>query len=217
MRQCIKNLHPRTSHEVRHISFYNFPSMTLHPRTFRKVRPIARYSQDLLWYLHPRTPVRCDSYSEKQKIDESIFTSTHLSRGATSFQEAISRIVSIYIHAPLARCDITIPPYHFSLNNLHPRTSREVRRSLSKVSPTGNPFTSTHLSRGATARYSVWRYAFTISRINIPTQIGLLANNTPYVPLSSANLSGFLVRFGFAQVSQIIISPSLHLKYLLHP
>ena len=150
MRQCIKNLHPRTSHEVRHISFYNFPSMTLHPRTFRKVRPIARYSQDLLWYLHPRTPVRCDSYSEKQKIDESIFTSTHLSRGAT-------------------------------------------------------------------ARYSVWRYAFTISRINIPTQIGLLTNTTPYVPLFNANLPGLLVRFGFARVSQIIISTSLHLKYLLHP
>ena len=172
MRQCIKNLHPRTSHEVRHISFYNFPSMTLHPRTFRKVRPIARYSQDLLWYLHPRTPVRCDSYSEKQKIDESIFTSTHLSRGATTSPLFLFLCVS---------------------------------------------FTSTHLSRGATARYSVWRYAFTISRINIPTQIGLLTNTTPYVPLFNANLPGLLVRFGFARVSQIIISTSLYLKYLLHP
>ena len=126
-----------------------YANIVLHPRTFRKVRPIARYSQDLLWYLHPRTPVRCDSYSEKQKIDESIFTSTHLSRGAT-------------------------------------------------------------------ARYSVWRYAFTISRINIPTQIGLLANNTPYVPLSSANLSGFLVRFGFARVSQIIISTSFFESCCVH-
>ena len=78
-------------------------------------------------------------------------------------------------------------------------------------------FTSTHLLRGATERYSVCQYAFTISRINIPTQIELLVNNTPYVPFFSANLPGFLIRFEFARVPQIIISTSLHLKYLLYP
>ena len=171
----------------------------LHPRTFRKVRryPVTWYYAPL-WFLHPRT-------------------------SREVWQNAIANGIKYFCLHPRALCEVRLPSDNASLSAsvyIHASlwgATWEVRLWVRDWHCRFRGIPVRCDVRGATARYSVWRYAFTISRINIPTQIGLLANNTPYVPLSSANLSGFLVRFGFAQVSQIIISPSLHLKYLLHP
>ena len=65
----------------------------------------------------------------------------------TNFQ-----IFNISIHAPLTRCDDTIYVVLAISKHFNPRTSHEVRQTLSTVFSKNVRFQSTHLSRGATCQ-----------------------------------------------------------------
>ena len=58
--------------------------------------------------------------------------------------------IRIYIHAPLARCDINANTQEVEDFDLHPRTSCEVRLIVTLINQLHTSFTSTHLLRGAT-------------------------------------------------------------------
>ncbi len=104
---------------------YNF-----NPRTSCEVRQ-SKYRR-AFWCIEFQSThlLRGATSSPKPLQSPILFQSTHLLRGATSTTVLPRRIISISIHAPLARCD---------------RAGRADRRIIIG-------FQSTHLLRGATAR-----------------------------------------------------------------
>ena len=84
-------------------------------------------------------------------IPTPIFQSTHLLRGATQPHESCGQAVSISIHAPLARCDLSSPSVHqiFLYISIHAPLARCDVQSY-KFLVFAKLFQSTHLLRGAT-------------------------------------------------------------------
>ena len=67
----------------------------------------------------------------------------------------VCRELAISIHAPLTRCDLARQTGPIPVTNFNPRTSHEVRPTITSGTMTCELFQSTHLSRGATPMYAV--------------------------------------------------------------
>ena len=122
-------------------------------------------------------------------------------RGATLEVRGLKSSIIIYIHASRERCDIHRLVYQLPTSCLHPRTSWEVRQTWQQANYRIFWFTSTHLVRGATARYSVSRYIFTISCIRFSGLHLCIPQEVRLQDILVRTFRDFLVYFGFAQIS----------------
>ena len=93
---------------------------------------------------------RCDFIFDHPFLGLSMFQSTHLLRGATTYGIAPYPGRDVSIHAPLARCDGLPLPHPNTISRFNPRTSCEVRQTSENGPPGNSRFQSTHLLRGAT-------------------------------------------------------------------
>ena len=101
-------------------------------------------------YFNPRTSCEVRQNIRIARFLFLIFQSTHLVWGATSAAKQMREIADISIHAPRVRCDADWFDFYFHPIHFNPRTSCEVRHSISSSLYAYAIFQSTHLVWGAT-------------------------------------------------------------------
>ncbi len=135
-----------------------FLVLSFNPRTPCEVRQITFNTHFVNVLFQSTHPLRGATHNKGFKVASDGFQSTHPLRGATNRGKNKDYKDWVSIHAPLARCDLALPPQYIShIVSIHAPLAR-CDVGLGAAASAYARFQSTHPLRGATitARFTMW-------------------------------------------------------------